>query len=90
MLRILLVIWTQAYTYSPDGRIFNGGAWQSDDVFVSGRMLATYSGTNLYCSIADWLGTKRAQITADGSISNLVTIGAFPFGSANQLLSVDR
>lgn len=50
------------------------------NVFASGRLLATYKGSSWQYAFNDWLGTKRAQISADGNLGNLSTFGSLPFG----------
>ena len=50
------------------------------NVFANGRLLATFVGSNRYFAFNDWLGTKRAQITSDGNIANLLTFGSLPYG----------
>ena len=50
------------------------------NVFAEGRLLATFVGSNRYFAFNDWLGTKRAQISADGNLANLSTFSSLPFG----------
>ncbi len=75
---------TTNYTFDPSGNIlqeFSGGVWQENNVFAGSKLLATYSGTGLDFTMNDWLGTKRAQITSDGNVSNLLYFSSFPFGN---------
>lgn len=50
------------------------------NVFAEGRLLVTFVGSIRYFAFNDWLGTKRAQITSDGNIINLLTFGSLPYG----------
>ena len=52
------------------------------NVFGDGRLLATLSASTWKYAFNDWLGTKRAQITADGNLANLYTFQSLPFGEA--------
>jgi RHS repeat-associated protein len=53
------------------------GAWDHSDVYADGRLLATYRDSNTYFEFNDWLGSKRAQLSAAGSLQ---TYGSLPFG----------
>ena len=50
----------------------SGGAstWQHTNAFESGALLASYHDTDTYFTLEDWLGTKRAEISAGGLIAN--------------------
>lgn len=53
------------------------GNWLHTNVFANGGLLATYSGANTYFALNDGLGTKRAQYTATGVLTNYASL---PFG----------
>jgi len=53
------------------------GSWMHTNVF-SGGLMATYSGTDLYLSFTNWLGSKRAVITPDGYLNSYFDL---PFGN---------
>jgi RHS repeat-associated protein len=53
--------------------------WTHTNVFAGGKLLATYNGTNTYFALNDWLGTKRAEVSAGGCFS---TFTSMPFGDA--------
>jgi RHS repeat-associated protein len=62
----------------------NGSTWAHTNVFGSLGLLATYgpsakSGvtSSTYFALNDWLGTKRAEVGADGCVS---TFQGLPFG----------
>ncbi len=50
------------------------------NVFANGQLLATYEGSNSnwYYNLNDWLGTKRVEANADGSIA--ASFLSLPFG----------
>ena len=52
--------------------------WDHTNVFADGQLLATYKGTETYFVVNDWLGTKRAEATTDGS---LATYSSLPWGN---------
>lgn len=53
-------------------------SWQHTNVFANGSLLATYSGTETYFALSDWLGTKRAEITPDGQSTRFFEL---PYGN---------
>jgi RHS repeat-associated protein len=53
--------------------------WTHTNVFAGGKLLATYTGSNLYFGINDWLGTKRAEVGILPSC--LSTYFSLPFGN---------
>lgn len=65
---------TSSYVLGPGGEQvteYNGaGVWQHTNAFVSGALLASYHDTDTYFALNDWLGTKRAEISAGGLIAN--------------------
>jgi RHS repeat-associated protein len=76
---------TNNYILGPGGEQIDeydgtGSNLVHSNVFGGGRLLATYSGSAWYYAFSDWLGTKRAQITADGNLANLSTFLSLPFG----------
>lgn len=54
-----------------------GNAWAHTNIYAAGQLLATYSGSDTYFALHDWLGTKRAESGVDGC---LTTYGSLPFG----------
>src|SRR5664279_3523905 len=76
---------TNNYILGPGGEQIDeyngtGSNLVHSNVFGGGTLLATYSGSTWYYAFSDWLGTKRAQITADGNLANLSTFLSLPFG----------
>jgi len=65
---------TSSYVLGPGGEQvteYNGaGTWQHTNAFASGALLASYHDTDTYFALNDWLGTKRAEISAGGQIAN--------------------
>lgn len=59
------------------------------NVFGDGKLLATLSSSTWKYAFNDWLGTKRAQITADGNLANLSTFQSFPFGDGLYMTGSD-
>jgi RHS repeat-associated protein len=51
--------------------------WSHTNVFAGGALLATYSGSDTYFTLTDWLGSKRAEVSAGGCAS---TYASFPYG----------
>ena len=56
-------------------------AWSHSNVFGSGGLLATYTGSDTYFAFKDWLGTKRVELTPDGLTSSFASL---PFGDGLQ------
>jgi RHS repeat-associated protein len=81
---------TASYVLGPGGEQvteYNGaGTWQHTNAFVSGTLLASYHDTDTYFALEDWLGTKRAEISAGGLIANYHSLaygnGLFQTGTA--------
>jgi RHS repeat-associated protein len=73
---------TNSYVLGLGGEQFsevNGsGSWIHTNIFADGKLLATYSGSDTYFALTDWLGTKRAEVTPDGYLS---TTFSLPFGN---------
>ena len=76
---------TKRYVLGPGGEqvteyAVSGGTstWVHTNVFAAGQLLATYSGTDTYFALNDWLGTKRAEVSAGGCFS---TFSSMPFGN---------
>jgi len=74
----------QVTEYSVSGTT---STWVHTNAFASGVLLASYHDTDTYFALTDWLGTRRAEISAGGQIANyrslaygngLVTIGSAP------------
>ena|GEM_PF-6382905 len=72
---------SKSYIYGATGELLTemnaNGAWDHSDVYADGRLLATYRDSNTYFEFNDWLGSKRAQLSAAGSLQ---TYGSLPFG----------
>jgi len=73
---------TNSYVLGPGGEQlteFDGaGHWIHSNVYESGELLTTYSGSTTYFSLNDWLGTKRAEATPDGGA--VATFSSLPYG----------
>lgn len=57
------------------------GGWNRGEVYGGGRHLATYSGGTsgtTYFALTDWLGTERARVLPNGTVSEACT--NLPFG----------
>src|ERR1039458_4478723 len=59
------------------------GAWMHSNVFVGGRLMATYEGpgepkAGYHYPLTDWLGTMRMQTTASGNQEEVCY--SYPFG----------
>ncbi|WP_213803762.1 RHS repeat-associated core domain-containing protein [Granulicella sp. dw_53] len=56
------------------------GNWLHTNVWSAGRLLATYGDDNqgVHFNLADWLGTKRAQVNYAGQIDHVCQ--SLPFG----------
>ena len=52
--------------------------WQHTNAFSGGKIEATYHDTRTYFYLADWLGTKRAEVGSDGCMA---TFASLPFGN---------
>ena len=60
--------------------ITGSAAWDHSNVFANGQLFATYKSTHLYFSLNDWLGTRRAEVSASGCAPT--TYSNLPFGNA--------
>ena len=54
--------------------------WKHTNVFAGGRLLATYNGSNTIFAFNDWLGSKRAELSA-GSSPCAAQFRSLPFGN---------
>lgn len=52
--------------------------WVHTNAFASGALLATYDGADTYFALVDWLGSKRAEMSAGGCYSLFTSM---PFGN---------
>jgi len=52
-----------------------GGVWDHSNVYAEGGLLATYHDTNTYLEFNDWLGTKRAEVSAAGCLETWGNLG---------------
>jgi RHS repeat-associated protein len=59
--------------------------WQHTNAFAGGRIEATYHDTNTYFYLADWLGTKRAEVGTNGCVANYASL---PYGDGLSPVSV--
>ena len=55
-------------------------AWAHSNVYASGRLFATYDNQGTHFEFSDWLGTKRVQANANGTIEE--TCLSLPFGDS--------
>ncbi|MHB1938944.1 MAG: RHS repeat-associated core domain-containing protein [Acidobacteriaceae bacterium] len=73
---------TSSYVLGLGGEQFaeldGGGNWVHTNVFAEGKLLATYAGADTYFALTDWLGSKRAEVTPDGQLSNYFSL---PWGN---------
>jgi RHS repeat-associated protein len=72
---------------------------QHTNAFASGALLASYHDTDTYFALEDWLGTKRAEISAGGLIANyrslpygngMATIGSAPDATEHHFTGKER
>ena len=59
---------TNSYVVDKDGEQLTelqGSTPVHTNVFAGGRLLATYSNSQVYFDFTDWLGTKRAEIASN-------------------------
>jgi RHS repeat-associated protein len=79
---------TAGYVIGPSGEQLTEtdgqGNWMHTNVFAAGQLLATYSytdnshaATDTYFALSDWLGTKRAVVSAGGCGTGYVGL---PYG----------
>jgi RHS repeat-associated protein len=72
---------TKSYIYGVKGELLTemdaNGAWDHSNVYGPDGLLATYHDTNTYFALNDWLGTKRAELSAAGCLE---TYASLPFG----------
>jgi RHS repeat-associated protein len=66
----------QVTEYSVSG---GTSSWLHTNAFAGGQLLATYRDTNTYFALEDWLGTKRAEVSADNSCGTMYR--GLPFGN---------
>jgi RHS repeat-associated protein len=59
--------------------------WAHTNIFAGDRIEATYHDTGTYFYLADWLGTKRAEVGANGCVANFASL---PFGDGLTPVSV--
>jgi RHS repeat-associated protein len=52
--------------------------WQHSNLFNGGQLLATYTGSDVYITLNDRLGTKRAEIK--GGAGCITTYSSIPYG----------
>jgi RHS repeat-associated protein len=81
---------TNTYIIGPSGEQLTetdgNGNWVHTNVFAAGQLLATYSytdnshaATDTYFALSDWLGTKRAVVSAGGCGTGYVGL---PYGDS--------
>jgi RHS repeat-associated protein len=73
---------TKSYIRGTGGELLTemgaGGQWVYSDAYAEGQLRATYNQDgNTYFALNDWLGTKRAELSAAGCLE---TFGSLPFG----------
>jgi RHS repeat-associated protein len=75
---------TALYTLGPSGEQLTEtdgqGNWQHTNVYAAGSLIATYRDTNTYFDLTDWLGTKRAEVSATNSCGTGFL--SYPYGDA--------
>jgi RHS repeat-associated protein len=54
------------------------GNWKHSNVYAAGKLLATYDANGAHYNLNDWLGTKRVQVSASGTVDE--TCWSQPFG----------
>ncbi|MBT9331498.1 RHS repeat-associated core domain-containing protein [Paracidobacterium acidisoli] len=57
------------------------GNWVHTNVYANGSLIATYNNQGLHFRLTDWLGTLRAQTSADGILEE--TCASLPFGDTS-------
>ncbi|MBT9331496.1 RHS repeat-associated core domain-containing protein, partial [Paracidobacterium acidisoli] len=57
------------------------GNWVHTNVYANGSLMATYNNQGLHFRLTDWLGTLRAQTSADGILEE--TCASLPFGDTS-------
>ena len=69
---------TNSYVVDKDGEQLTelGGSDPHTNVFAGGKLLATYSNSQVYFGFTDWLGTKRAEIASNCTS----TYASLPYG----------
>ena len=68
------------------------GMWMHSNVFVGGRLMATYEGpgepkAGYHYHLTDWLGTQRMQTTASGNPEEICY--SYPFGDGLSCTGTD-
>jgi len=66
----------QVTEYSVSG---STSTWTHTNAFAGGKLLATYTGTDTYFHLTDWLGSRRVEIDAAGHCA--ATFANLPFGN---------
>jgi RHS repeat-associated protein len=56
----------------------NGGNWIHTNAYAGGKLIATFDNLGVHYQLADWLGTRRAQVSPAGAIEE--TCQSLPFG----------
>ncbi len=57
----------------------SASTWVHTNVFAGAKLNATYSGTDTYFALSDWLGTKRVEVNATGACATAYQ--SLPFGN---------
>jgi len=80
--------------------ISGGNSWQHTNLFVKGELFATYKGSDLYFSLNDWLGTRRAEVSGSGCApatyanlpygDKLLTAGSCPYTTEHHFTGKER
>ena len=81
---------TNTYVIGPSGEQLTetdgSGNWLHTNVYAAGQLLATYSytdnshaATDTYFALSDWLGTKRAVVSAGGCGTGYISL---PYGDS--------
>jgi RHS repeat-associated protein len=73
----------QVTEYSVSG---GTSTWVHSNAFGDGKLLATYRDTNTYFALEDWLGSKRAEISADNSCGT--AFRSLPYGNGLTLVTL--
>jgi RHS repeat-associated protein len=75
---------TNQYLLGPGGELvteLNGsGAWQHSNIFPAGHLAATYDSNGWHYHLTDWLGTRRVQASASGTIDE--SCRSLPYGDS--------
>jgi RHS repeat-associated protein len=75
---------TEAYNLDLTGQLVEdykaNNQWHNTNIFADGRLIATYASNYMDVVMTDWLGTRRAKLPGNTSLSNMTEFLSLPFG----------